>query len=109
MAGFPLVDSRSRRSSARCTRSRWKVFSPTPSTAGTTARRDGEASDSPRPTCADRVARMATDAFDACVIGSGAGGGAAAWALTRAGLRVLVLERGPHYRAKDFFHDELAV
>jgi choline dehydrogenase-like flavoprotein len=52
---------------------------------------------------------MATDAYDACIVGSGAGGGTAASALTRAGLRVLLLERGPHYREKDFFHDELAV
>jgi len=37
-----------------------------------------------------------TDA-DVIVIGSGAGGGAAAWALTRLGARVLLLEAGPEY------------
>ena len=47
--------------------------------------------------------------FDAVVVGSGAGGGAAAFGLTRAGLRTCVLEKGPHYRDEDFFHDELAV
>lgn len=47
------------------------------------------------------------DVFDAVVVGSGAGGGAATFALTRAGYRVCVLEKGPHYTEKDFFHDEL--
>lgn len=35
--------------------------------------------------------------FDAVVIGSGAGGGASAYALTKQGYRVLVLEAGPVY------------
>lgn len=35
--------------------------------------------------------------YDVIVIGSGAGGGASAWALAKAGLKVLVLEAGPHY------------
>jgi choline dehydrogenase-like flavoprotein len=33
--------------------------------------------------------------YDAIIIGSGAGGGACAWALTRQGLKVLLLEAGP--------------
>ncbi len=52
---------------------------------------------------------MATEDYDACVVGSGAGGGAVAYALTKAGYKVLVLEKGPHYADRDFFHDELAV
>jgi len=34
------------------------------------------------------------DAYDVCIIGSGAGGGMAAYALTRAGARVVMLEAG---------------
>lgn len=40
---------------------------------------------------------MAPSDADVIVIGSGAGGGAAAWALTRLGARVLLLEAGPEY------------
>ncbi len=47
--------------------------------------------------------------FDACIVGSGAGGGAVAYALTKAGFKVAVLEKGPHYKDEDFFHDELSV
>ncbi len=35
--------------------------------------------------------------FDVVIIGSGAGGGASAWALANKGVKVLVLEAGPHY------------
>jgi choline dehydrogenase-like flavoprotein len=38
------------------------------------------------------------DLYDAIVIGSGAGGGTAAYRLTRAGMKVLLLEQGPRYR-----------
>ncbi len=48
-------------------------------------------------------------AYDVVIVGSGAGGGTAAAALTEAGLSVCVLEKGPSYSERDFFHDELAV
>ncbi len=47
--------------------------------------------------------------YDVCIIGSGPGGAPIAYELARAGKKVLVLEKGPHYTEKDFFKDELAV
>ncbi|ADO69865.1 GMC family oxidoreductase [Stigmatella aurantiaca] len=44
---------------------------------------------------------------DVCIIGSGAGGAPMALELGRAGLKVVVLEKGAHYRPKDFVHDEI--
>ena len=35
------------------------------------------------------------DAYDVCIIGSGAGGGMAAYALTRAGARVVIINAEP--------------
>jgi len=45
--------------------------------------------------------------YDVCIVGSGAGAGPVIYELSKAGLQVLVLEKGPWYRTKDFSKDEL--
>jgi choline dehydrogenase-like flavoprotein len=45
------------------------------------------------------LARRQAPTYDVCIIGSGAGGGMAAYALTRAGARVVMLEAGPAWYA----------
>ena len=42
---------------------------------------------------------------DVCIIGSGAGGAAAAWSLSQKGLSVICLEAGGHFTTKDFSQD----
>ena len=37
------------------------------------------------------------DSYDAIIVGSGAGGGTVAYRLTKAGMKVLLLEQGPKY------------
>jgi choline dehydrogenase-like flavoprotein len=44
---------------------------------------------------------------DVLIVGSGAGGGPLAYALSNSGFKVVVLEKGQRYRREDFHHDEL--
>ncbi len=52
---------------------------------------------------------MSTSAYDAIVVGSGAGGAAAAYRLVRGGMRVLLLEKGDHLPADGSTLDVRAV
>jgi choline dehydrogenase-like flavoprotein len=51
--------------------------------------------------------KIESDAFDVCVVGSGAGGGPVALSLSRAGYRVVVLEKGPFFHEPHFSKDEI--
>jgi len=45
--------------------------------------------------------------YDVCIIGSGAGAGPVAYELALAGYQVLILEKGPWIKTKDFSKDEI--
>lgn len=47
--------------------------------------------------------------YDVCVIGSGAGAGPVIYELSKAGYKVLVLEKGPWIKTEDFTKDEMTV
>ena len=47
--------------------------------------------------------------YDVCLIGSGAGASPIAYELSNAGYKVVVLEKGPHYKNEDFNKDEVLV
>lgn len=47
--------------------------------------------------------------YDVCIVGSGAGAGPIAYELTKAGYKVLILEKGGWYEKEDFFKDEISV
>lgn len=52
---------------------------------------------------------MTKGEIDVLIVGSGAGGGPLACRLAEAGVRVLVLEKGPEYSRQDYLHDEIAI
>ena len=50
---------------------------------------------------------MAKESFDVLIVGSGAGAGPIAFTLAKAGMKVLVLEKGPWFKTADFTKDEI--
>lgn len=49
------------------------------------------------------------EGWDVLIVGSGAGGGPLALALSQAGMEVLVLEKGPRYQRSAYRHDEILI
>ncbi|MDQ7048508.1 MAG: GMC family oxidoreductase [Enterobacterales bacterium] len=48
-----------------------------------------------------------TQEYDCCIVGSGAGAGPVAYELSKAGYKVVILEKGKWYKEKDFRKDDL--
>jgi len=51
---------------------------------------------------------MKNELFDICIIGSGAGAGPIAYELSKAGKKVVILEKGEFHTREDFSKDEIA-
>ncbi len=53
------------------------------------------------------IIKMTEKIYDICVVGSGAGAGPVIYELSKAGFKIMVLEKGPWLMTKDFAKDEI--